>query len=263
MTLPGLGVVEEPDGVAAVVLAIKHAPAVDVQDVDVAVVVEVRSAGAPRPAAVVDLCRQSHVPEHAVAFVAVEAVAVLAATLHVEVVDGGDEPVHVAVVVVVAHRGAHARLVDDDVLVGDVGEGAGVVVEEHLALLEVGRHQEISVAVAVDVAEVRRERPVGVGFDQGIRDAGLDAGVAERAIAVVAPHGLRVLARFVAVAPMAEEEIDEAVAVVVEEGRGDGVGAGQPDAGCTRHVDEPRLRLVEAVLEQVVGVADDGTDEEV
>ena len=259
----GSGVVEKPDGIVAVVLALHDVPAVDVQDVDVPVVVEVRRAGTPCPAAVVHLGRHREVPELPGAVVAVEPVAELAPALDVEVVDGGDEPVHVAVAVVVADRGTHAGLVDDDVLIGDVGECAVAVVQEDLALLEVGCHQEVAVAVVVDVAEVRGERPVGVLFDQGGGYSRLDACVRECAVAVVAPDGLGVLARIVVVAPMREKEVDESVPVVVEERRGDRVHRGQPDAGCLGCVDESSFGLLEPVLEDVVRVADDGADEQV
>ena len=57
----------------------------------------------------------------------------------------------------------------------------------------------------VDVAEIRGERPIGVLFDQGGGYSGLDAGVRERAVAVVAPDGFGVRARIVVVAPVCEK----------------------------------------------------------
>ena len=61
---------------------------------------------------------------------------------------------------------------------------------------------------------------------------------------------------------MAEEQVHPAVPVVVEEGSGDGVTGAEADPGLVGHIDEPP-GLVEAVFEQVVGVAHDGTHEQV
>ena len=105
------------------------------EDVEHAVVVEVSEAASPSPAAPGDARLFGCVLEGAVAEIAVQPVAEEAAVL----VDGRDEPIHVAVVVVVADGGTHAGFIDDHPTVGRAGEGAVAVVAEHLGGLEISR----------------------------------------------------------------------------------------------------------------------------
>ena len=159
---PGcLGLVDEPPfsvrseqanavvHVVVVLLVVLLAPAVDVEDVLVAVVVEVGETGCPAPAAVGDAGIVGDVGEGAGAVVGVETVAVADQLVGAGAgpVDRGHEPVEVAVVVVVDDRSAHSGLILDDFAVRRQREAAVAVVAEHLAGAEVGRHQEIEVAV--------------------------------------------------------------------------------------------------------------------
>ena len=70
----GPGVVEEPEGATPVVLAIDQVPAVDVQYVQIAVILEVRSAGSPPPSAILHARRKGDVHEFTVV-VSIEEVA--------------------------------------------------------------------------------------------------------------------------------------------------------------------------------------------
>ena len=224
------------------------------EDVEHAVVVEVGEAATPRPAAAGDAGFFGGVLERAVTLVPVQPVAEEVALL----VDRRDEPVHVAVVVVVADGGAHAGLVDDHATVGDPPERAVAVVLEDLARFEIPGDQEIRVAVVVDVAEVRRERPVehlGIAFDQERGDAGLDARRLEDTAAVVPPQCLRV--RALGVAPVGEHEIEVAVEIVVAKRRGDGVVGIDDETGRDGHVDEHPV----PVLHQMDALTVDGTNE--
>src|SRR5690606_32716961 len=87
-------------------------PTVRVIDVEVAVVLEVDEAGAPAPTAVRNARKQRDVRELAVAVVAIKTIAyrVHGAERHGSVrrEDARDEPVEIAVVVVIAERGTHA-----------------------------------------------------------------------------------------------------------------------------------------------------------
>ena len=179
---------------------------------------------------------------------------------------GGHEPVHVAVVVVVADRGAHACLVDDHVGVGPRREGPVAVVEQDLAAIEVRHHQQVTVAVVVNVAQVRGEGPILAALDDRRGNAGLDAGTGEREIAVVPPHRLGVFAELPVGAPMGEEQVEVAVAVVVVERGGHRVLRSDRDSGTGRHVHEDTrggVGGVEPVLEQVDRIAVARTHEEV
>ena len=139
----------------------RQVPAVRVEDVQMAVVVEIRKAASPTPIPFHHAGFVGAVFKHAVASVAVQSVAGAdEAAVQGLAVDRGDEPVHVAVVVVVANGGAHAVFVRYDVSVRYPRERAVAIVLVHLAGAEIPRHQQIQVAVVVDVAQVRRQGEV-------------------------------------------------------------------------------------------------------
>ena len=205
--------------------------AVGVEQVRMAVVVEVREARAPAPAALAHAGVVGGVLEHARAVVAVQTVAGPVGG-HLRIPDAGDEPVQVPVLVVVRHRAAHAVLVADHVG-GEIGEGvAAGDVAQHLAGAEVAGEQQVRIAVVVEVREHRRERVFGFA-DHPIGGLGghAVAHVRERALAFLLPQELG-LPVGVAGAPMREEEVQIAVAVVVGGGHGGG-GPGVFDVGGT------------------------------
>ena len=74
--------------------------------------------------------------KHTGSDIAIEAIAKMKVVLG----DGRDEPVHIAVVVVVADGGTHARLVDDYFAIGNPGKCGVTVVDKHLTVLEVCGH---------------------------------------------------------------------------------------------------------------------------
>ena len=199
-------------------------PAVGVEEVGMAVVVEVRQAGAPAPAALAHAAGVGRVLERAGPVdVPVETVprgAVPGALERGE--DAGHEPVDIPVVVVVAGGGAHAVLVGQDRLAG-LDEGQAAVVAQDLARAEVAGQQQVGVAVRVDVGERRRERVV----QRRSRPAGpVDARREEPAhipiapLALVAPEVARGSRRRLAAAPVREEQVEVAVAVVVRRRHG-------------------------------------------
>ena len=212
-----------------------------------AVVVEVREAGAPAPAALAHAGGIGRVLEAAVAPVAVEPVAGGAvAGASVRVVDAGHEPVHVAVQVVVSRGGAHAVLVCDGGA-GDVGEARAGVVAQHLARAEVGGQQEVGVAVAVDIREGRREGELAPAARVGER-AGADrhdvAHVLVAALAVVPPEiAGRRPQPVPGPVPVGEEEVEIAVRVMI--GRSHRKDAAvRPAAEGVRHFREPPAAVV-------------------
>ena len=125
-------------------------PAVGDEQIGVAVIVEVCETGAPRPprephprrvGGVFERPRTVDVPVQPVS-----GAAELGAV--VRVVDAGDEPVQIAVAIVVRHRRPHPVVVD---------EVPRRVVAQHLARAEIAREQDVRIAVGVDVGEGRRE----------------------------------------------------------------------------------------------------------
>ena len=160
-------------------------PAVGVVDVEIAVVLEIDEAASPAPAAVRDIRHLGGVDENTVV-VAIEAVADPRHVSRHVLADGenaADEPVQVAVAVVVADGRAHAVAVDDDLVVRHVAKGAVAVVEEHLGEVEVADHQQVWIRVVVDPREGGREGRVECALADawiaiqyhGWRDAGLHA----------------------------------------------------------------------------------------
>ncbi len=185
------------------------------EDVLVAVVVEVLTTRAPTPVSLAGSGGGRLILEDVpdAVLVAVHAVAVAATR---DVVNARHEPVEVAVEIVVADGCAHAVLVGDDRWVGHVGECAIRVVEEHLAVAEVGRQSDVEPPVVVDVGEVRCERLVGVFAGLMCGNAGGEANVGEGTISVVAPEKL--IDGPVAdlrKRPVRDERVEVAVAVVV------------------------------------------------
>ena len=102
---------------------------------------------------------------------------------HVEVDVARDEEIESAVAVVVAPGGAGGPGVDGYAgLLGDVGEGAVVVVAIEAAFAEV-RDEEVGPAIVVEVAGDGAEAPTIVG------DAGLGRDVGEGAVVIVVEEG--------------------------------------------------------------------------
>ena len=173
--------------------------------------------------------------------------------------DIGDEPVEVAVGVVVAEGGAHAVVVGADA--GSeraVGEGAITVVPKELAGFEIRGEGEVHVAVAVEVDKPWRE---AIGAILAIDvDAGGDGDVFEAAglsgAEVAEQPRLRIGDE---IAPVAGNEVEVAVIVVVAEtgplaAADDAVGKGRGMAGAG--VGEIAAAVVE--IEVIAGVADGG-----
>ena len=231
-------------------------PAVHVEDVEVAVVVEIGEGAAPSPPPVAHPGPLGDVLEHPVAGIPVEPVPArvpgVRSGVAVRIPDARYEPVEVSVVVVVPDRTAHAVLVGDHAAVRDVAERAVAVVEKDPARAEVARDEEIRPAVVVDVGEIRREAQVADPTRNGVRggDARRDADVAERAVAVVVPQLLRRRRAEDVVAPVGEEQIEKAVPVVVAEGRRVRVAVVDDDARARRDILE---RPIAAVAEQREG----------
>ena len=197
-------------------------PAVGGHQVEQAVVVQVHRHGAPAPAAVVHPRGLRQLAEAVLSLVDVQHVAVVLAHRAAVGVDRGEVPVEQAVVVEVADRAAHAvgravgargpGLVDERA--GAV-VAAGAAVAQVAAGAEVGRDQQLRVAVAVHVHERRREGPdreVGGNGRGGVGEAHrLAAEVAVEPVALRLGVG-------------GDEQVQVAVAVVVAEGGAHGVG---------------------------------------
>ena len=196
-----------------------HAVAIGVEEVDMAVIVEIGETRPPAPAALPDAGGVRRILEPAVAAISVEPVAGRAFSgPAIRVVDAGHEPVHVAVAVVVPNRGAHAVLVGDDGI-ADVSEAPAAFVQQHLAGPEIARQQDVRVAVAVNVAEGRRE-----GHFERRRQARLPqftdrrhmGDVLEPPLPVIAPEIVERRVQSVReLPPLGEKEVQVAVAVVI------------------------------------------------
>jgi hypothetical protein len=215
--------------------------AVGHHQIEVAVVVVVERLRAPSPAALAHAGGVRHVAEDARARVPVQPIPGGARVARNE--DRGDEEVQAAVPVEVRRRGAHAVLVGADAgRHGAVGEPAGAVVPEEPALLEVGDDGQVGPAVAVEVAEARREREGAVlGADHPVeRHAGGGRHLVEESRA-----GRAAIAEQVAHRPgdpgvdqrrleLGDVEVQVAVAVVIAErhAAADGIGA---DGHAARH----------------------------
>ena len=228
--------------------------------VDVAVVVVVEEGGAPGEAGVADAGRLGVVGESAVAVVAVEAIPAAEGPGMVGVVgDIGNEPVEIAVGVVVAEGRAHAVEVGADAG-GEraVGEGAVAVVPKKLAGFEIRGEGQVHVAVAVEVDEPWR---VAIGavlaIDVDARGGGDVFEAAGLGGAKVAQQPrLRIGDE---IAPVAGNEVEVAVVVVVAEAGAlaaadDAVGEGRGMAGAG--VGEIAAAVVE--IEVIASVADGG-----
>ena len=135
----------------------------------------------------------------------------------VEVIHRRDKPVHIVVIVIVADGSPHPCLIDDDIAIGCSGKRAIAIVDKYLTCAIVRGHQQVTIPVAVDVTEVRCEAPIRNRLEESCCDAGLDARAGERAIAVVAPHGLGIFGRQGLRPPVAQEEIEKPIAIVVVE----------------------------------------------
>ncbi len=141
----------------------------------------------------------------------VQHVADVVAGLGVVLVDRGHVPVEEAVVVEVGHRLPHPVVIDagagDD---REVGERAVGVVDEVAAGLEVGRDEQLRIAVTVGIHEGGLEAPDEVGgHTHDVRD------VLERSVSVVVIE----TCAFVIGPPRGHAQVEQPVDVVVAEGR--------------------------------------------
>ena len=101
-----------------------------------------------------------------------------------------------------------------------------------------------------------------MAFQQPCGDARLDAAACERAVAVVAPHGLGVFSGAPPRPPMRQKQVQVAVLIVVEECRGNGAIGVQNQPRILGNVDKGSVRFVQPVLEQEDGAVD-CSDEEI
>ena len=209
-----------------------------------AVVVEVGEAGTPAPAATAGAGESGDIVEAAVAAVAVEAVAALApgdaeqGRGEVEiggsgVVNAGDKPVEVAVVVVVTHRTAHAVFIADSGI-GGAQQVAVALVQIYLAGLEVGGHQHVGPAVVVDIGEVGSEV-----IHEVVSDTGTATDVGEAAVAVVAEQVFLLGIG----CPVGNPEIEIAVFVIVGKAGAHGL-ADEWNAGAAGDIGEGAVFVV-------------------
>ena len=252
-------------------------PAVGVVDVEIRVVVEVGETRRPAPAAVVHAGGVGYVLEQAIVIV-VEPVAQLEALIAGGVgpaPDGGDEPVEIAVVVVIAEGGSHAVAIHDDTAVGDVSEGTVGVVEIDHRGEEVPRDHQVGVAVCVDASEGGRKgvvvsRPAEGPDRLRLYDARRDArrqtyvGKPDHAICgVVSPQvfGIDTLAHNPGGSPMREKQVQVTVQIVVAEGGREGVpGEDRVDSRPPGYIGECAVAFI---AKQEARVVLDPADEQV
>ena len=211
--------------VAPVALGARGDEAVHGEDVEPAVRVVVEEPAAPPPPAIAGAGGRGHVRERPVSPVEEEHVALLQVLLGRDV---GHVGVGETVAVEVPEVDIHAleRLASDRAL-GHVREGAVPVREEDLVLPEVVRDVEVGVAVVVDVGDARIERPARVVQLEArrhvlepevaqvpVEDVG--ASVPRRLEAVVEDPRRLELREIDGREVIADEEVEEAVAIVVE-----------------------------------------------
>ena len=159
----------------------------------------------------------------------------------------GDVPVRAAVAVQVGHGAAHAvRLASGAGGEGEVGEGAVALVAVVAARTEVAGHDQLRVAVAVQVDELR-----GKGDHPIVGNAGAGAHFREAAVAVVAEQHVAADAG----RPIAREQVEVAVQVVVPERRRHAAGAAVEPAVrvAVRRAAREAAGAVAAVQQQVSG----------
>ena len=190
-------------------LAAGGGPAVDLENIQPRVVIEVHRNGPPSPAPVVHPGGDGALDEQVIALAHVQHVAGVVRGRRLAV-NRRDVPVEPPVVVEVSDGLTHAVVVEPGPRAPRlVGEGAVTIVHEVPAGLEVGRDQQLRVAVAVHVDEGRLKAPDVV---DRIAERG-HGHVVKGPVAVIPIEPVAL----VVAPPGGDEEVEIAVEVVVAE----------------------------------------------